>query len=1093
MNRFNIRCRILLLGCLAPASAALLHAQNTWNVVANHPRLMINNSVPDTWEPAKDRLSAIVERCTGGNLAATNDFNYVMSLAAPPTPQFANFSNEDGNLNLLLVYALSYAIHHKAGNEAVANPYAAAAWAGMQNLSGVVYPVTSIVTDAQGIATVTLASQPNPPIQVGMYRMSVWGVSNDAMNGPVKVLSASGNTVTYPTTVASATFTGPGMLAGESNGGYPWIGATGHGESGRALAQWAYFYDWCYDWLVANGHDQYARNQLKAGYWASTLTRQSSQFSQTVRESDFHNYTSWYETAILEAGIALYGDDPLGASVLDEGVGYFWAGARVQPAGVVSPAETFTYNLKASTDQLTNGAMNWEGPAYWRSGTIRFLRALEAFDAATARANGVWTQHFPQAHNAGMYKIYVRDPAGNMANLGDAGNNLPMAGRDNFGLAIVNDRFPDPHFVWMLDNDTPYPWDSGSGGSTGIVYKLIYYPYVNGPGSHDPSDLPLAATFGPDTFLRTGWGPNDAFITYTTSLRGTYHRRDDAGTFTIYRNGYLVTAQNYLTLNHPVYDQFNRRAIGANVVTVYDPSDCWKDTGPNCGIDAYGRPLINDGGQLTTSRRFHNQFTTSEFQISRAWSGSVYTDPQYSALYGEMDYINQPNLTLGSGYEHIQNDLTKSYVNSYSGSGDNPHAKVVSPSGVLREIIHFQPTLGTLSPVVVYDKVTSTNASFLKTWRVHTIHPPEIYHGRWSTPAAGSTTYTGGTMMQTTNGTGRLFLTSLLPSKPSMRTVGGNACAPIVIQNATNANPAVFYAPAHGLKAGENIGIDVGTFGAGGYLSNWFLEYNVSEFRVDTVPDPDHFTLRVLGASSPLDSTRAQPFATTYNQQGTGAPVAPGAYYGQMYYQTDAANGNTAWIWSGSAWLQNKNNGTGYVGAVIYSHASCNWAYYADQYGPAGSGGASFWESALDNIAVNARTNWRLEIRPSAPATTDYFLNVLTPTTTAVTTPPTATLITRTSRTGTVYGAQIVDSNGTYVAVFGQTSGKAGVLEYGAPHHGAGKHVVSGLVAGKYVVTQEGRVLGAHVAGNDGTISFSETGGGEFQVTPEPAVSEVVR
>ena len=88
--------------------------------------------------------------------------------------------------------------------------------------------------------------------------------------------------------------------------------------------------------------------------------------------------------------------------------------------------------------------MNWEGPTYWRAGTIRFLRALEAFDSATGRENNIWLNQFPNAKNAGMYKVYLRDPAGQMANFGDGGNSNSYAGRDNFGMAILNDRFPIP-------------------------------------------------------------------------------------------------------------------------------------------------------------------------------------------------------------------------------------------------------------------------------------------------------------------------------------------------------------------------------------------------------------------------------------------------------------------------------------------------------------------------------------------------------------------------------------------------------------------------------------------------------------------------
>jgi hypothetical protein len=1091
MKRFILSLSVPLLPLLF---CARMFGQNTWNVIAGHPRLMINDTVADTWSPGMTRLAAVAQRVmNGGNTAAQADFATL--LAGIPTgvvPLFADSSNEDANLNRLLDYALAYALYHKAGNDTAANPYAATAWAGMQLLGGTIYPILTITSDGTGLATVTFASAPNPPMKTGTA-VAIWGPIDDSWCGGQNILSApTPTTATYQTLAHNTSISTSGVFATTF-----WGGLDQHATGARALAQWSYFYDWCYDWLVANGHDAYARSQIIAGYWASTPTRLSSAFGDNIRESDFHNYASWPGSAIIEAGVALFGDDPLGAKILDDGAGYLWKGIQVQPADCCS--DTYEYNLKKSNDTLTGGAMNWEGPTYWRAGTIRFLRALEAFDAATGRQNDIWHTQFPNTKSAGMYKIYLLDPAGNMANFGDEGNSVRLTGRDNFGLAIINDRFPDPHLVWLID--TIGDWNSGDNGQTGLVYKLIYYPYVSGPGSHDPTDLPLAAQFGPDVMIRDGWASSSTFITYTGSLRGVYHRHEDAGSFTVYRNAPLVLGQPY-TLGEPAYSNYNRRTIGGNTLTIYDPSDCWKDNAPTCGVDGSGTNIVNDGGQLRTLRRLQNEFATSGFQISRAWSGSVYSDPLHSAVYGQFDGLTLPVLAVGSGYEHVTQDLTNTYVNSFSGTGDNPHAKVAATNGVSREFIHFQATNGSLNPLVIFDRVTALDPAFTKSWLLHTVNPPTV-DGKVSGP--GDTTYSGGSVTSADNGTGRLYVNHLLPRAPDapreanpagppvrpapsprkVRTVGGNACAAIPILGATTARDALFYAPGHGLKVGESIGFDTGTGADGGpWAPGWQIDNNNGPYSVASVPDPDHFTAGV-------DSTGWPSWASSF-ASGTGAPGGPGGFKGQAYYQTDAPAGNTVWQWdpvqlwkqiypfcagAGAPFCQNYPSGWGYTSPIVYTHANCNYSYHVDQFGPPGSGPGFLWNASMDWGAPNTRPNWLVQVTASDSKLTDYFLNVVTATTTSVNNPPSTSLI---SGHG-VYGVQISDSKGAYVAVF-PTDGPVASIDYTTLHAGVALHVISDLKPGQYAVTQNGKAIsGDYRTDRSGAIAFREKGGGSFQ------------
>ncbi len=1135
---------------------------------------MLTDCAPDSWQAPVTRLTARTALVMGGNATAVADFAILKSQASG-VPALGEFSSTDANLNLVLNYAGSYLFYHKSGQDSIANPYAANLWAAASSGVAPVTYITQITVRSGGglngsnVATATVASTGSIKNGSG----AIWGNAYDALCGSAYY---SDITVTSATTFTFSTvYAAPGTYPGGSTTlvtQAPIFSGPNdqYNDSGVALAMWAYFYDWCYDWLVANGHDQFARDQIKAGYWQETLTRGSSQFNQAIRESDFHNYTSWSESSILEAGIALYGDDSLGATILAEGRGYFIDGiSGIVPAGIAPDA--FTYNLKISKDVLTGGAMNWEGPTYWRAGTIRFLRALEAYDSATGGANNIFGAGGPynNAVNGAWYKIYLTQPDGSMANFGDGGESVPFSGRDNQGMSILNAHFADGHFLTFM-NSVGDPWNDGASGQLEIIYRLMLWPYVNGPSPQPYSNLPLSRRFGPDILIRTGWGATDTFLTYTSSLHGTYHRHDDGGTFTLFDQQPMIQGQPYISLDQ-VYVNYNRRTIGANTLRIYDPNDCWKDNGPVCGQDYYGNPLVNDGGQLTAFRRYYSQFPSKEFQISRAWSGTLYSDSTWSNLYAAIDPVNQPLFASASAYEHIRNDLTASYVNAYSGTGDNPAAKVAASSGVIRELVHFQPTLGSLNPIVIFDRVNSTNAGYTKTWNIHTVNAPTL---NGATPlAAGDTTLSNVSLTQFDNGAGRVFINHLLPANSSVRGVGGSACTPITIQSATTASPAVFYAPSHGLQAGESITIGTGALSNVGWLATqpgWQLDVYYGNHWVQSVIDSDHFTINPVGSygAIPLSfgiqsCTAANPIVCTLNTSGTdnlgqpastyidpgwvagtnltftgatgswaaingnqpvtvissttfsipvngaaftgsfdgevympysvafgsgkGAPTGSGKFSGQMYYQQDAVSGQSVWQWSGSAWVNltgpNYNTTDTFTGVTITQHTNCNYAYYVDQFGPAGSTGAHLWESTMDNVPANTRPSWRIGQQPPTSETQDYFLNVLHPVTTSLATPPPTSLI---SGSG-IYGAMVTDSGGSYVAVFPTSPIAQSWLSYSANHSGKAQHVVTGLSAvATYSVTQGGGAIANVISDSSGSLTFAETGGGLFQVTYQP-------
>ena len=144
-------------------------------------------------------------------------------------------------------------------------------------------------------------------------------------------------------------------------------------------------------------------------------------------------------------------------------------------------------------------------------------------------------------------------------------------------------------------------------------------------------------------------------------------------------------------------------------------------------------------------------------------------------------------------------------------------------------------------------------------------------------------------MTQEDNGVARLYVSHLLPPTPKVRAVGGNACAMIPIQAATNANPAVYYAP-HGLRPGEGIGITSGANDTP-YWPNWLFDRRFGEHTIASVPDANHFT---ISSGSGADSTGFKPLNVAFTS-GRGVPHGAGAVPGQVYYEKEAANGNTVW------------------------------------------------------------------------------------------------------------------------------------------------------------------------------------------------------
>jgi hypothetical protein len=677
---------------------------------------------------------------------------------------------------------------------------------------------------------------------------------------------------------------------------------------------------------------------------------------------------------------------------------------------------------------------------------------------------------------------------------GDAGLTRAITGRNNMVMSVINDRFPDPHFMWMMNNDTGDLWGDGLDG-TGGIWKLIFYPYVNAPSlcsgaaSTCLADLPLSRQFGPDVSIRTGWSTSDTMLWFTGSIPGSTHRQWNAGDFGIYRGNYLIGPSNYSSSGDPAYQQYHRKSIGNNVPQSFDPANCWTEDG-NCGQEYDGLTASGEGGQRDTLREFNPPFV-SAFNQSRLWSATSITPAACTggSWYCAVTPIPAVKFNLWSGVgEHAGVDLTNSYTNVYgsgTNSAANPTANLTptTAGSVTRDLVHFQPTSGDTYPdrTVIFDRVTSASSTFQKSNVIHTVGAIQAHSsGSWSNLSAGITSATAYDAMRADNGTSRVYMQPLLPAGAETRAVGGHTFSPIAITGATLATNAVFTtANAHGLTPGEYIALSLGTGNNAtpgwGVIDVFSAFYNQgTTYTVATTPSPTTFTL-----SPPLNSTTFTSWATVFGNSGSSAPVGA-CTSGYMYYQTGATP--VPWYCTGT-WNQGQLQEP-FASPVIAYHQIGGYEAWVDQWGAASSPGSNLTSNAevtreILVVPPVASPTWRAEIQPPTSEATDYFLTVITPTSTSLASAPTSTLITATGW----YGAQVTDTGASYVAMF-PTNGATPQTSasYTLSASGTVKHMVTGLADGTYVVTQGSTGIGSVTAAADGSVSFNSTGGGNFTI-----------
>ena len=219
-------------------------------------------------------------------------------------------------------------------------------------------------------------------------------------------------------------------------------------------------------------------------------------------------------------------------------------------------------------------------------------------------------------------------------------------------------------------------------------------------------------------YARSSWGEDTTYFFFKCGDRFTAHQHLDVGHFLIYKYAELAGDGGHYDSFGSKHDvNYHLRTIAHNTILVHDPSESWPKirAGPVSG---------NDGGQ------------------SHAWphhNGAV-SDPAEWQIRPELyDIADILAFEDQGAYMYVAGDCSRSY----------------SPGKLAcftRQIVFIRP-----GSFVVFDRVSSKNPRFKKTWVLQAMNIP--------TEAAPH--------LIVTNGNGRLFIQTLLPRNPQVNLVSG--------------------------------------------------------------------------------------------------------------------------------------------------------------------------------------------------------------------------------------------------------------------------------------------------------------------------------
>ena len=353
--------------------------------------------------------------------------------------------------------------------------------------------------------------------------------------------------------------------------------------------------------------------------------------------------------------------------------------------------------------------MGWAYSAAYLTADINFLWSV----ATNESLFYPWQAKIPH------FWIYGRQGDGMFPNTGDAYSLRVEPALNSRNLHLVAAGvLKDPYAAWSLKPS----WDR---------FPDILYgdKRVTPRAPDDPANpLPLSRHFRTAgvVMARDRWDEASTVLQFRSAsfYSENHHHRDE--------NSFTLHYRSRLAIDSGVYDEgrdgdqkggydgyhwrnYFTRTIAHNAIVVYDPEQTY---------NVRGNPIPNDGGQP-----FRDREPTSLAELQPGG---------WASLDGIIRYEDTPEYTYATG------DATKAY--------DAERVRLAQ-----RDIVYLRGTSRPHPVVVVFDRVESTNPTFVKRFLLHTVNQPKL----------------NGPLAVTENGGGRLSSLTLLPEKAKFERVGG--------------------------------------------------------------------------------------------------------------------------------------------------------------------------------------------------------------------------------------------------------------------------------------------------------------------------------
>jgi hypothetical protein len=510
--------------------------------------------------------------------------------------------------------------------------------------------------------------------------------------------------------------------------------------------------------------------------------------------------------------------------------------------------------------------------------------------------------------NFAYYTMYMTRPDFTLESLGDTSRTylepeyyIAYGG----GLGSINglaEIYNDPvirGWARVLNLEAP----SGPSGFVPSAWPF-YTPDNNSKAAVTRAGIPPVRNFTGWGYLsmRTGWSEDDTLVSLKWGDNFWSHEHMDTGAFTIYSRGSLALDSGAyragFASEHEA--QYARQTIAHNTITVTDPADYYPTTAFGM-YDSAGNglelPMANDGGQRRIGSPYNQNFP-------QLVSPNVLGD-----WLRNWDYYHTGQMVgfaSTAAYTYSAVDITAAYNNKYSAGSPNATNRTNRVQKAVRHLL-FIPR-GTAAYVVVLDQVTSTNASFVKRWLLHTVNQPVV------------------------NG--------------SSFTVSRSELVTELPWNWTQGRPAqVHHCPNNDCSGGNQ-------YQYAGKLYGWMVQPQAGNINVVGGPGKEFWIEDPQNPGSGTNWNQCQPGQCDANFEGFGS--------------------------------------------------------VQDQINPD------------PNTAPHEPGSWRIEITPSAPATQDFFLNVMLATTVTDQNVPVNVTAPANLASGMV-GATWVDNGNTYTVTFPQS------------------------------------------------------------------------